>query len=88
MLTKGSWAAKGPILWLLWQWAMPLRMPIISNGEFTYTMEGYVPCLHVCMPACSTFLLNLCALGPRVQRWQTYMWVVFYAACPKTGGST
>jgi len=33
-----SW---GVMAFLVFQWAMPMRMPIISNGEFKYTTEGY-----------------------------------------------
>ena len=28
-------------LWLLVQWLMPARMPIVSNGRYKYTGEGY-----------------------------------------------
>ena len=31
----------GPLLFLLVQWLIPLRMPLVSNGEFKQTFEGY-----------------------------------------------
>ena len=34
-------AAPGVLLWVLIQWLLPLRMPLVSQGEFKYTMEGY-----------------------------------------------
>uniref|UniRef100_A0A7S0CH18 Vitamin K-dependent gamma-carboxylase lumenal domain-containing protein n=1 Tax=Proboscia inermis TaxID=420281 RepID=A0A7S0CH18_9STRA len=30
-----------PLLWLLVQWALPLRMPFVSDFNFKYTREGY-----------------------------------------------
>ena len=36
-LKKMAW----PLLFLLVQWLLPIRMPIISRGEFKYTFEGY-----------------------------------------------
>lgn len=30
-----------PLLWLLSQWLIPLRMPFISNFEYKHTFEGY-----------------------------------------------
>lgn len=30
-----------PMLFLFFQWMIPLRMPIVSNGEYKYTFEGY-----------------------------------------------
>lgn len=29
------------IAWIVWQWLMPLRMPLVSNSEFKYTQEAY-----------------------------------------------
>ena len=42
MQTKGvSKKRTAALLFLLLQWLIPLRMPIVSNGEFRYTLEGY-----------------------------------------------
>jgi len=30
-----------PLLWLLLQWLIPLRMPLLSNMEYKHTFEGY-----------------------------------------------
>lgn len=30
-----------PLLFLVIQWLIPLRMPLVSHGEFKYTFEGY-----------------------------------------------
>ena len=29
-----------PLLWLLLQWCLPLRMPVVSHGEYKYNFEG------------------------------------------------
>ncbi len=38
---KPSKKRAAALLFLLLQWLIPLRMPIVSNGEFRYTLEGY-----------------------------------------------
>ena len=30
-----------PLLFLLFQWLIPMRMPLVSHGEFKHTFEGY-----------------------------------------------
>ena len=43
-LEHGEAQSGSGVLWVLIQWLLPLRMPLVSRGEFKYTMEGYRHC--------------------------------------------